>query len=118
MRRSRGLTVRCSSTWRYLEHIAPLKSNDLAFSYPAVSTTEKTMRARESFDLALAKKLLDAGQRVICNDVELNGDERVIVVSGPNQGGKTTFARMFGQLHHLAALGLPVPGSDTRDLSA
>jgi DNA mismatch repair protein MutS len=98
----------------YLEYIEPLKAKGLVFSQPHVSTRSKEEHASETFDLALANKLLGEGQSIVCNDFHLTDPERVLVVSGPNNGGKTTFARMFGQLHYLAGLGLPVPGSDVR----
>lgn len=98
----------------WLEHAARLGERGLRFCYPEVSRTSKAMLSRDGFDLALAKVMAEEGRTPVCNDVALTGAERVIVVSGPNQGGKTTFARTFGQLHYLAALGVTVPGSEAR----
>lgn len=98
----------------YLDYIAPLRRARLNFCYPGVSGSHKDVYDAQGFDLALAGKLISKGAVPICNDFHLKGAERIIVVSGPNQGGKTTFARTFGQLHYLASLGCLVPGTEAQ----
>jgi DNA mismatch repair protein MutS len=98
----------------YLDHIRPLRAAGLRFCYPEVTAASKEVHAADTFDLALARKLVTVGKPVVTNEFRLEGRERVFVVTGPNQGGKTTLARTFGQLHHLAAVGCPVPGSAAR----
>ncbi|HEY8717955.1 MutS-related protein [Pengzhenrongella sp.] len=97
-----------------LEFVAHLERAGLEFCYPQVSADSKEVFARDTFDIALANKLVHGPTPVVRNDIFLQGSERIIVVSGPNQGGKTTFARMFAQLHYVAALGCLVPGREAR----
>ena len=98
----------------YLDYIGPLRGAGLRLCYPEVSADSKEVFAIDTFDLALAHKLVAGRKPVVTNEFRLEDGERIFVVTGPNQGGKTTFARTFGQLHHLASVGCPVPGSAAR----
>jgi DNA mismatch repair protein MutS len=97
----------------YLAFTNTLKARGLHFCYPQVSDS-KEVYADGTFDVALAPKLVTADLSVVTNDLQLTRQERIFVVTGPNQGGKTTFARTFGQLHYFGSLGLPVAGRRAR----
>ncbi|CAM3705260.1 MutS-related protein [Tsukamurella ocularis] len=94
----------------YLDLVARLEAAGVPFAFPTIAD-DPVLDARGVADLAMAMDLVRRGAPVIGNDLRLDAEERVLVVTGPNHGGKTALARAFGQTHHLAALGLPVPGT-------
>jgi DNA mismatch repair protein MutS len=98
----------------YIAHMRHIGGAGLKFCYARVSAECKEIRVTGAYDLALAKLLIDKHLPIVTNDFFLKGRERIFIVSGPNQGGKTTFARTFGLLHHLASIGCPVPGTSAQ----
>ena len=98
----------------FMELIAPLQAAGLPFCYPQVDADGLELSWSGGFDLALALQRVPQGAGVVGNDLLLADRERILVITGPNQGGKTTFARAIGQAHLLAAIGCPVPGRSAR----
>ncbi|MFJ9370987.1 DNA mismatch repair protein MutS [Nocardia sp. NPDC101769] len=93
----------------YLAFVRRVSGTARAMCLPQLATRGAPMHAEGAFDLALVTRRGRVDTEVVCNDLRLSGPERVLVVTGPNQGGKTTFARTVGQLIYFAALGCPVP---------
>ena len=110
-----GSTARCSSTSPTSSCIERFRAAGLPFCYPrGVRALEGGRRRARPSTSRWRTSSSPRAARSSCNDFHLEEPERIFVVTGPNKGGKTTFARMFGQLHHLAGLGLPVPGSEAQ----
>lgn len=86
------------------------KMQGLGFTFTAPTVdTEQEMFAIGLYDLALACVNSEEKKEVTGNDMVYHAGESFFVVTGPNQGGKTTFARSLGQLLFFTKMGLDVP---------
>ena len=81
---------------------------------------ERICEIDENYNLQLALHLSGrqaeqglAG-KVIANPVMLGEGGRIVILTGPNQGGKTTYMQAVGQAQVLAQAGLFVPGRRAR----
>lgn len=85
-----------------------MRQQGFCFAAPRVGA-DVPMEAEGLYDLALACVRGSEGRKVVSNDMSYGTDESFFVLTGPNQGGKTTFARSLGQLVYFAKMGLDVP---------
>lgn len=85
-----------------------MQERGCSFCVPRTDESQN-MQAQGLYDLALACSNLRQGKTVVSNDFHYETEERFFVVNGPNQGGKTTFARSLGQLLYFTKMGLDVP---------
>ncbi len=75
---------------------------------PALEHTQVidwTMAIHPLLQLSLAKQ----GRKVVPLDIELHRNQRILVISGPNAGGKSVCLKTVGLLQYMLQCGLPIP---------
>ena len=60
----------------------------------------------------LERSLAQRGRRIVPLDLELTAEQKVLLISGPNAGGKTVTLKAIGLAVWAAQCGLPVPARE------
>lgn len=85
-----------------------LKSVGYLLSYPKLCEDDQ-IDVEGVYDVALAWKNRFSNYDVVPNNIRYFDHKSFLVVTGPNQGGKTTLARAMGQAIYFFKIGLKVP---------
>ena len=72
-------------------------------------TNEKQLYFRDAFHPILFLNNLEKKEKTFSQTIELNSDSRIIVISGPNAGGKTISLKTVGLLQLMLQCGILIP---------
>ena len=88
---------------------------DLLHMHTPLINTENTVTLRQARHPLLQLSLKKSGKenQVVPLDVELGGDNTVMVITGANAGGKTISIKTLGILFLMALSGMPVPADSS-----
>lgn len=91
-----------------------LFSDSLRMELPRISDQNEInlVNARHPL-LMLAFQKRDMHEQVVPLDVKLSGENAVMVITGPNAGGKTITIKAIGLLAIMALSGMPVPADSS-----
>ncbi len=95
-----------------------LRGHGLPICRPEIAPMdERVCQIEDNCNVCLALQLIQNGavEGLILNNVQMGDDPaRIWILTGPNQGGKTTFMQAVGLSQVLAQAGLFVPGRRAR----
>ena len=57
----------------------------------------------------LSRKLEEEGKKIVPLNINIDQDHKIIVISGPNAGGKSVCLKTVGLLQYMLQCGLPIP---------
>ncbi len=90
-------------------HLSGDKQEPSGDSRPRLSASEARLLLRDARHPLLERNLKLKGVAVVPVSVELEGERRQLVITGPNTGGKTVTLKTIGLLALMAQSGIPVP---------
>src|SRR5262249_37753052 len=87
-----------------------LRSRGLRVGRPDIAPmTDRVCALQEAYNLNLALHQMahaDDTASIVTNDVAMDDDGRICILTGPNQGGKTTYTQMVGVCQLLGQTGI------------
>lgn len=89
---------------RAKSHFA-IQTNSLQPTIEDKQLLDWTMAVHPLLQLSLSKH----GKKVVPLDIELNQQQRILIISGPNAGGKSVCLKTVGLLQYMMQCGLLVP---------
>ena len=60
----------------------------------------------------LMQSLKQQGRAIVTQDINLSDEKRIMVISGPNAGGKSVCLKTAGLLQYMLQCGLLIPVGD------
>jgi hypothetical protein len=75
---------------------------------------ERVFEVADIGNVTLALQLAEGDARLVTNNACFDADGRLLILTGPNRGGKTTYCRAAGQAQVLFQCGLFVAGAHAR----
>ncbi len=82
---------------------------------PIVSTDDRLVLKNARHPL-LQQTLRAAGREIVPLDMQLDARKRILVISGPNAGGKSVCLKTTGLVQYMFQCGVPVPTSEISEL--
>ena len=82
---------------------------------PVISTTGEIRLQRARHPL-LEENLKKEGKQIVPLDLQLNPDKRILLISGPNAGGKSVCLKTVGLLQYMLQWGMLISTSESSEL--
>ena len=96
-------------------HAKALTATEMIAGMPVISTTGELILRKARHPL-LERALRKEGKEIVPLTLTLTADRRIILISGPNAGGKSVCLKTVGLLQYMFQWGLLIPTSEVSEM--